>query len=255
MRRMCIAALVMVLIPMSATADEFRALLDESDALLKAGLQRVADPTTSGLYLKAYHLAAKAADMQPGSYEANWKAARLARCYCGQIRWFLIKDWKKECVRVAKPAMKYGQRAIGLEPKRVEGHFWYACLIGSYSDGVSIITALKEGLKNKTQQSLEAAVRIDPAYWDYSPYLGLGEFWYLLPWPLKDASKARDLLEKYNKHVPATADNIEEGWVYLGMVLLESKDAKDKARGRQYLQKAAAGRFPYFANIAKEALR
>jgi len=253
--RVLVLVMILGMLPPAAMADEFRALLDESDSLLKTGLKHVADPDTSGLYMKAYQLAAKAADMQPGSYEANWKAAQRARCYCGQIRWFQVKDWKKECVRVAKPAMKYGLRALELEPKRVEGHFWYSCLIGSYADGVSIITALKEGLKNKTQQALENSLRIDPAYWDYSPYLGMGEFWYLLPWPLKDAAKARDFLEKYIKHVPPTADNIEEGWVYLGKVLLESKDANDRARGRQYLQKAAAGRFPYFAAMAREALR
>ena len=255
MKRMCLAVLVMVLFPLVASADEFSALMKESDALFKTGLQRVTDPKTSDLYLKSYQLAAKAADMQPGSYEANWKAAQRARCYCGQIRWFQLGDWKKECVRVAKPAMKYGLRAIELEPKRVEGHFWYSCLIGSYADGVSIVTALKEGLKNKTQQALENSMRSDPTYWDYSPYLGLGEFWYLLPWPLNKPAKARELLEKYNKLVPPTADNIEEGWVYLGMVLSDSKDAKDQARGKQYLQKAASGRFPYFAGMAKEALR
>lgn len=254
MQRMCLAVLILVMLPMAAMADEFRALLDESDALIKTGLTRVADPKTSDLYIKAYQLAAKAADMQPNSYEANWKATQRARFYCGQIKWFQVGDWRKECVRVSKPALKYGLRAMELEPKRVEGHFWYACLIGSYADGVSIITAFREGLKNKTQQALEASLRIDPTYWDYSPYLAMGEFWYLLPWPLKNSTKARDNLEKYLKYVPATADNIEEGWVYLGRVLMDSKDEKDKARSRQYLQKAAAGRFPFFAHMAKQAL-
>lgn len=254
MKKGILLAILVFLAPLPLMADEFRALLDESDALMQRGLQHVAEAKTADLYLKAFTLAAKAADMQPNSYEANWKATQRARCYCGQIKWFMTGDWRKECARVSRLGMKYAQRAIELEPRRVEGHFWYASLLGSYSDGVSIVTAFKEGIKNKVQTAMETSYRIDPAYWDHSIYLALGEFWYLLPWPLKNSGKARDFLEKYMQRVPASADNIEEGWYFLGKILLESKDAKSKERGRQYLTKAANGRFPYFSRAAKEEL-
>ena len=51
--------------------------------------------------------------------------------------------------------MHYAERAIDLNKKGVQGYFYYGLCVGSYSDGVSILTALREGLKGKTQRALK----------------------------------------------------------------------------------------------------
>jgi len=42
--------------------------------------------------------------------------------------------------------------------------------------------------------------------------------------------------------------------VYLGLVLLESSNTKDKAEGKAILLKATTGKIPYFADWAKREL-
>ena len=117
------------------------------------------------------------------------------------------------------------------------------------------MTAAKEGLKGKTQKAFEAAFRLDPAYWDGCGALALGEFWYVLPWPMTDKVKARKFLEQYVRQACPNQDNYEEGCYSLGCLLLESADQSDKARGRELLKKASHGRYPYYRKVAAAALK
>ena len=89
--------------------------------------------------------------------------------------------------------MGFAEKAITLAPDKVEGYYYYGLSVGIYSDGVSILTALSEGLKNKTQQSFETAYKIDKTYNRGGPMLSLGRFWTVLPWPMNDEDKAPDL--------------------------------------------------------------
>ena len=43
--------------------------------------------------------------------------------------------------------MHYAQKAIDLEPNKPEGYYYYGLSVGIYADGVSVLTALREGLK------------------------------------------------------------------------------------------------------------
>jgi len=83
-----------------------------------------------------------------------------------------------------------------------------------------------------------------------APLTALGRMWNILPWPLKDNKKALKYLREAQRLVP---DN-PEGQVYLGLVLLESGDEKDKAEAKVLLLKASKGKIPYFADWAKREL-
>ena len=52
-----------------------------------------------------------------------------------------------------------------------------------YSNGVSIFTALAEGLKGKIQSSFEKAYELDKMMVDAGPILSLGRFWSVLHEP------------------------------------------------------------------------
>ena len=53
--------------------------------------------------------------------------------------------------------MQYAWKPIDLQPDKPDGYYHLGVNVGIYSDGVSIVTALAEGLKNQTRSSFEAA--------------------------------------------------------------------------------------------------
>jgi hypothetical protein len=65
------------------------------------------------------------------------------------------------------------------------------------SDGVSVFTALKEGLKDKTQTSFEKTYAIDKMYKEGGPMISLGRFWAVLPWPMRDREKSLQYYREY----------------------------------------------------------
>lgn len=255
MKRVCLFLLLFGWLALPAQADDFRALLNEADNLYAKSWRNVTDPATAEAYLKAYHLCVRAVELRPDSYEANFKAVRAARMYCWIQKNHLVPGYQKECTNLAREGLRYGAKAVSLEPGRVESHFWYGGCLASYTDGISIVTAAKEGLKGKTQKAFETAYRIDPSYWDGCGALALGEFWMVLPWPMTDKAKSRKFLEQYLKQARPNQDNYEEGNYSLGCLLLESADPADQARGRELLKKASHGRYPYYRKVAGAALK
>ena len=146
--------------------------------------------------------------------------------------------------------MKYGDKAIELNPKGVEGHYYYGLNVGIYSDGVSIITALRKGLNGKTQSSFEKAYEIEKTYDNSGPTIAVGRFWFVLPWPLNDKKKSLKFLRESQK----TAPNSISGQLYLGEALLDRDKEGDKAEAKALLQKVAQCDIKYFRDWAKRLL-
>ncbi|MBW2366201.1 MAG: hypothetical protein JRF25_14550, partial [Deltaproteobacteria bacterium] len=112
-------------------------------------------------YKKSIPLYVKAVEANPSSYDANWKCARANRNYADKAKKNGVEGWKEICAKYGKEGLNYGEKAIALEPNKPEGHYYFGLSVGVYSDGVSIITAIKEGLKNKTQDSFEKVYALD----------------------------------------------------------------------------------------------
>jgi tetratricopeptide (TPR) repeat protein len=223
-----------------AIAEDF---LAQGDALfLKGGLDN---------FRQSIEMYSKAAAADPDSYEANWKLARSDRWYAEQAKRDGLENYKDICAQYGKEGMKYGEKAIQLNPGGVEGHYYYGLSVGIYSDGVSILTALKEGLKGKTQSSFEKAYELDKTFNTGGPMLALGRFWFVLPWPMNDKKKSLMYLREAYKQFP---DNIE-GMLYLGEVLLDAGKDSERPEAEALLQKVAASDNPYFSAWAKRLLR
>ena len=139
----------------------------------------------------------KALEENPNSYEANWKCARSHREDGNEAKSQKVDGWKDICAEYGKKGMQYAQKAIELEPGRPDGHYYYGLNVGIYSDGVSIFTALSEGLKDKTQTSFEKAYEVDKMYKEAGPMLCLGRFWAVLPWPMRDRKKSLQYYREY----------------------------------------------------------
>ncbi len=180
-------------------------------------------------YKKALELCEAAVQKEPESFKANWMAAQACRVYGMEAQEQGLSDWKDICKTYGKKGMAYAEKAKTLAPDKPHGHYWYGMNVGIYADSVSILTALKEGLKDKTQTSFETAYKINKYYEDAGPIAALGRFWAVLPWPLNDKDKAMEYFREYQKtEFFGQEDNVQVN-VYFAELLMDSRKTKDEA--------------------------
>lgn len=203
-------------------------------------------------FQKSIPIYAKAAAQDPGSFEANWKCARAHREYANLAKRQEVANWKKICAEHGKAGMQCAQKAIDLQPDKPDGYYYYGVNVGIYSDGVSIVTALAEGLKDQTQSSLEKAYAIDKNYRLGGPMLSLGRFWTVLPWPLHDRPKALAYFREYQKAGFFNAN--VEAHLFLSELLIKMGGEADQAEAKKYLEKAAQSADSYHKNWAARLL-
>ncbi len=218
--------------------------LEEADRLFAlGGLENV--QTSLPLYTRA-------AAQEPGRFEALWKCARAHREYANMAKQQAVADWKKICAEHGKIGMQCAQKAIDLQPDKPDGHYYYGVNVGIYSDGVSIVTALAEGLKDKTQSSFEKAYALDKSYKQGGPMLSLGRFWSVLPWPMRDRQKGLDYFREYQK--AGYFDANTEAHLFLSELLIQMGGDEHKKEARGYLDKAAQSPDRYFKEWAARLL-
>lgn len=201
-------------------------------------------------YKKSIRIYIKAVEKQPDDYEAAWKCARAHREYADKSKKKGIEGWEDICAQYGKAGMQYAQKAIDLKPQRPDGHYYYGLNVGVYSDGVSIFTALKEGLKDKTQKSFEKTYEINKLYKDGGPMLSLGRFWAVLPWPLRDRKKSLAYYREYQE-TQYFATNTE-AQLFLAELLIQIGGDENKDEAKKYLEKALKSDDPYFTDWAKK---
>ncbi|UCD81867.1 MAG: tetratricopeptide repeat protein [Desulfobacterales bacterium] len=238
----CLGLLLVITFPSGLPAANY---ISEADKLFDQG----------GLdnFKQAIELYQKALAENPASYEANWKCARAYREYGDAAKTQKLEGWKEICAKYGKEGMNYAQKAIELDPKKPDGYYYYGLNVGIYSDGVSIFTALSEGLKDKTQKSFEKTYDINKMYKEGGPMIALGRFWQVLPWPMYDRKKSLQFYREYQA-TQYFADNIEVH-VYLGELLIQMGGKKNKAEAKGYLEKAAKSDDAFYKERANELLK
>jgi len=218
--------------------------LTEADALYDAGgLENLR---------AAIPLYEKAVAERGDHYESLWKCARAHRDFGNKIKQKGEDGWEDLCAKHGKAGMQFAERAVALAPQKVEGYYYYGLSVGIYSDGVSILTALSEGLKDKTQENFEAAYRIDKQYNRGGPILSLGRFWTVLPWPMDDEDKALAYFREFQS--AGFLETSDEGKIYLAELLIDIGGDENEAEARRMLQSAAQSSEPYFADWARRLL-
>ncbi len=229
--------LLVIIFPFTLMAEDS---LPSAEALFEKG--------DTGSILESIPLYIKAVEANPGSYEANWKCARAYSEYANRAFKQGLDGWKDICNKYGKDGMGYGQKAIELEPQKVEGNYWYGLCVKSYADSVSVFTALKEGLKGSTQKAFESAYETDKMYEGGGPIKALGRFWYVLPWPYHSAKKSLRYFEEHHKLFPDDT----EGLVWYAEVLI---DKKKKSQAMSLLKKAATSDDLYYSAQAKDMMK
>ncbi|MGO9147580.1 MAG: tetratricopeptide repeat protein [Desulfomonilia bacterium] len=229
---------VFFILPLIVLAEDFMA---QGDVLFDKGKINLESYKESG------DMFVKALEANPNSYEAAWKAAHSYRYYADESKKKNTQNWKAVCKEYGKLGMKYGEKAITLNQNGVEGNAWYGFSVASYADSVSVLTALREGLKDKTQSSFEKAYKANKMYNDGGPIKALGRFWFVLPWPLQDKKLSLQYLKEFQRFYP----NDPEGQVYLAETLMKTGG---KNEAKKLLQKASASDDKYYADWAKRLI-
>lgn len=214
-----------ILAPTMLQAGEVEDLLAKADALYAQ--ETYASVTEAlGLYEKAMELA-------PYNYDAIWKCAR-ANGMAGELaKQDRVDGWKKICATNGKRGMDLAVKAQELNPQRPEGFFLEAWNVGIYSDGISVIKAVKEGLKKRAEHGFETTYALDKHWNEGCVIFGAGHYWQVLPWPLKDKKAALKYFEEYESYgYMETSGKKDIAKMYYADLLMElkGKEYQDKAR-------------------------
>ena len=116
----------------------------------------------------------------PESYEANWRAARW---------YFWMADGEgdtTEAARLAERAWHIGEKAVRLDPQRIEGHYFTAVSIGILGQSIGILRALAMWLEGKFNEPLDKVIAMDSTFEGSGPLISKGRYFFKLPWPKRD---------------------------------------------------------------------
>ena len=121
----------------------------------------------------------------PRDYDVLWRAARL---------YFWLADDPGQSTeqrsRVGKDGWDLAERAIAVNPGRVEGHYWAAVCMGNYALGLGVVKALAKGMEGKFRERLGRAEQLDRTYQHGAVDTAWGRFYDRLPWPKRDREQA-----------------------------------------------------------------
>lgn len=223
--------------PGAAQTETLDALIARADKLMEG---------TAALYLEnelqdiagAIGFYEKALQKDPDNFEAAWKIAKSHFFYAEESRKRNVSGWQKICEAYGKRGMKYAEKAIYLGPDEPNGYYYFALNAGTYKDGAGLLTAIKEGLKDKTQNNLEKAYELDKTFDKAGVSLALGRFWHVLPWPLNDEEKAMAYYREFQQTRFFTAPKNVRGHIYLAELLKDQWGSGPKKEARKLLTDA-----------------
>jgi len=130
-----------------------------------------ADRTNLASARRAVDLWSAALTANPKDFDSAWKLARADYWLAGHVP-------KSEQRSIFEKGIDAGQRAVAIEPKKPEGHFWAAANMGALAES-SGMSGLKYRKPIKTE--LETVLRLDPAYADGSADRALGRWYHKVP--------------------------------------------------------------------------
>ncbi len=144
----------------------------------------------AGAQEQLLQLTAEGVRAHPEDFGYLWRAARI-RLWAGDGE---ADNEKKKALGQA--TWEYGDKAARAKPGAVEGYYFAAAGIGSYSQAVGILNALGQGLEAKFNERLDKAINIDSRFAHAAPPAVKGRYYWELPWPKRNLGKSADWLKK-----------------------------------------------------------
>jgi hypothetical protein len=170
----------------------------------------------------------------PQDYGVLWRAARVS---------FWQSDdpgqGNDERSRVGKDGWDLAERAVAVNPNRVEGQYWAAVCMGNYALGLGVVKALANGMEGKFRERLGRAEQLDRGYEFGAIDTAWGRFYDKLPWPKRDRQEAG---RRFHKAVEVNASNLRAR-VYLASSYLDENRAADAKHLLDEVAAAVPGRY------------
>ena len=178
MRKLFLACLML---PLLGPAEE-PSLMELADKIFSTRTPETGADEALALYEKELQT-------QPTSAEAQWKAARA--CY-----WLADHGKsKKEKIKKFEQGIAFAEKAVALDPKSTDAHFWLSGLYGSYGELKGVLKSL--ALLKPIRTELHTINRLDDHYQGGAGYRILGIVDYKVPGFAGGSKKrARELLNK-----------------------------------------------------------
>ncbi len=179
-----------------------------------------------------------AAAKNPNNFDLQWRTARALGIWADQINMRNTLDNAKKAnpknvdgILAAEKDMSpelgkkvsalggeargYAEKAISLNPNRVEGYYYNSLALSMYSLGKGIISALAEGIRPKLVETVKKAIEKDKAYNEASPLRVYGRYYYKVPWPYNDKTGSEKILHEAAQVYPNSLRTL----LYLGDTL------------------------------------
>lgn len=137
----------------------------------------------------------QAANENPRNYEVWWRIAKFENFLGRQTRDDHAADG------IYRAGVEAAQRAVALEPSRVEGHFWLGANYGLMAEAEGWIKGLR--LLDTVRSEMEMVIRLDPNYEANAGERTLARIFYRAPF-FKGGDKQRsiELLQDCLKRYP-----------------------------------------------------
>jgi len=199
--------------PEQEKQQQIAALLEEADGHFRRRLVK-------GSCDKAIAAARKLLELDPASYEAQWRIARAA--------WWVADGTEKKATKekYGKIGWDAGIAGTKIRPNGIEAQFWGAASLGMYAKGVGVLKAVWDGLAGQYEEWVRRALKIDPAYAHGGPSRALGRYYFTLPGIAGgDNDKAIEYLVQSKKLAPYNVRTL----AWLAEVYIDEGE-DDKAR-------------------------
>ncbi len=113
---------------------------------------------------QAFHAGefARAVEAGLAAGDAGVNAAVKAQVVYGQY----LEGAEKEKIALFEEAAKWADERRSKSPKDANSHYLYAFAMGRYSQGISVVKALSQGLGGKIKEALVTAIKLEPKHAD-----------------------------------------------------------------------------------------
>ena len=146
------------------------------------------------------------------SFEISWRIARFVYFIGNFGVGENLENERK--ISIFQYGYQEALKARELEPKKVEGHFWYASNLGSYGLAKGVLSALNNAREGR--DALLEAARIDPSYMWGGPYRILGRYYQEVPSFISFGDKK--IAEEYFQKAINIAPKFRLNTMYLGIL-------------------------------------
>ncbi|MEK6679378.1 MAG: tetratricopeptide repeat protein [Nitrospirota bacterium] len=204
----------------------------------------------------------EAAAKNPNSFDLQWRTARALGIWADQINMRntldnakkanpknvdgilatekdMSPELGKKVSALGGEARGYAEKAISLNPNRVEGYYYNSLALSMYSLGKGIISALAEGIRPKLVETAKKAIERDKTYNEGSPLRVYGRYYYKVPWPYNDKTESVKILREAVQVYPNSLRTL----LYLGDTLYALGKRDEAKRQWEKIMKTSASAF------------